>query len=87
VPWTEHEQAANEAAYDRMKAELDAKYPVGQFVAFGHGQVIGDSADFFALTRMIRAQGRDPREVMVVKIGEEDPTDGGIYFPFIRATA
>lgn len=85
MPWTEQEQTENEAAYDRMKEELDATYPVGHFVAFGHGKVIGDSADFFQLTRMIQAQGRDPREVMVVQVGEQDPTDGGVYFPFMRA--
>ena len=85
MPWTEQEQAENEIAYDRMKDQLDATYPVGVFVAFGHGKVIGHSADFRELRRQIESSGRDPREVMVMRIGDDEPTDGGIYFPFMRA--
>ena len=84
MPWTQQEQAENEAAYDGMKDELDATYPVGVYVAFGHGKLIAHSADFFKLTRMIQELGRDPREVMVMQVGEV-PTDGGVYFPFVRA--
>lgn len=81
--WTEAEQAANEAAHDRMKDELERTYPSKQFVAFGHGKVIGDSADFFELMGIIERQGRDPREVMVVRIGDEELDGRTIFSPFL----
>jgi len=83
--WTEAEQAANEAAHDRMKDELERTYPKKQFVAFGHGQVIGDSADFFELMGVIEHQGRNPREVMVVRIGDEELDGGTIFSPVFIA--
>ncbi len=84
--WTEQEQDANEAAHDRMKDELERAYPLKHFVAFGHGQVIGDSADFFELIGVIRGQGRDPREVMVVRIGDEELTGANVFSPFPDAS-
>ncbi len=79
----EAEHQLNEAACDRMKDELERTYPSKQFVAFGHGQVIGDSADFFELMGVIERQGRDPREVMVVRIGDEEMDGRTIFSPFL----
>lgn len=84
--WTEQEQDANEAAHDRLKEELERTYPLKHFVAFGHGQVIGASADFFELIGVIRGQGRDPREVMVIRIGDRELTGATIFSPFLGAS-
>ena len=77
----EHE--LNEVAFDRLKDELERTYPLKQFVAFGRGQVIGDDADFFKLVAHIRSLGRDPREVMVVRIGDEEIDGRTIFCPFM----
>lgn len=80
----EAEHQLNEAAYDQLSDELERRYPLKQFVAFGHGQVIGDSADFDELIGIVEKQGRDPREVMVVRIGDERPKHATIFSPLWR---
>ncbi len=76
------EQIENENAYERIAAELDVIYPKKQFVAFGHGTIIGNSADFYELLDIVRNAGRDPDEVMVVRIGDEPPSSAAILSPF-----
>ena len=75
----EVEHAQNERAYRGMKDELARVYPLKQFVAFGHGEIIGNSAAFDELLDCIRRQGRDPREVMVIRVGDTD-LDGATIF-------
>lgn len=79
----EVEHAQNEVAYQAMKDELARVYPMKQFVAFGHGRIIGDSADFDELLDCIKRQGRDPREVMVIRVGDIELDGATIFSPFL----
>ena len=60
------------AAYRRLKATIDAKYPEGWFVAIDD-DVIASAPDFESLEQSLRASGRDPREVLVVEAGVNYP--------------
>ena len=60
-------------AFRRLKPEIDATHPPGWFVAIANGQVIAAAADFHALERTLRAQGRDPRRVFVIEAGANYP--------------
>ena len=81
----EVEHAHNEVAYRGMKDELTRVYPLKQFVAFGHGRIIGDSADFDELLDCIKRQGRNPREVMVIRVGEIELDGATIFSPLLSS--
>ena len=68
-------QKSNErinAVYHRMKERIDA-YPKGWFVAIVEEQIVVATADFHELEALLRAQGTDPRNVLVVEAGAEYP--------------
>ena len=79
----EVEHAQNEIAYQAIKDDLTRIYAHKQFVAFGSGRVIGDSADFDELLDCIKRQGRDPREVMVIRVGDIELDGATIFSPFL----
>ncbi len=70
---SETENERDKIALRQLLAEIDAKYPRGWFVAVGDGRVLAASADFDELLDELRAQGRDPRETLVVEAGAERP--------------
>ena len=65
----QEEQERHLATYARMKAAIDTTYPQGWFVAIADDQVVGSTAGFGDLEGQLRAQGRDPRHVLVVEAG------------------
>jgi hypothetical protein len=73
------EQERHMAAYRRMKGAIDTTYPKGSFVAIADDQVVGTSAIFGELERQLRAQGRDPRQVLVVEAGVNYPEQVTIF--------
>ena len=72
------ERAINEAAYKRLRSQIDQSYPVKHYVAIDRGEIVGASADFWELYNDLRAGGRDPQEVLVVLAGVEHPEHGVI---------
>ena len=70
----------NEQAFRRMKAELDARFPVGHLIAFDGGQVIADAASFQELRSILIAAGKNPREVFVVQASADYPQVATILF-------
>jgi len=77
--WTREEQTENESAYHKLREDLKQQYPHMHFVAFGHGLVIANSADFKDLLEKIREYGRDPRDVMVIRVGDTRLKKGYIF--------
>jgi hypothetical protein len=69
----ETENERDKTALRQLLAEIDAKYPTGWFVAIGNDRAIAASADFDDLLDEVRAQGRNPRETLVVEAGAERP--------------
>ena len=62
----------NNAVYHRMKERVDA-YPRDWFVAIVEDQIVAATADFHELEALLRAQGKDPHNVLVVQAGAEYP--------------
>jgi hypothetical protein len=67
------ENEPNNAAYRRMKETIDETSPRGWFVAIADDQIVARAADFQELEGMLRAQGKDPRSVLVVQAGVDYP--------------
>jgi hypothetical protein len=65
--------AINQAAFRRMKSELDNQYPPGHFVAFDDGQLIADAESFDKLTEALEAIDKNRPDVFVVQTG--------VYYP------
>lgn len=63
----------NEQAFRRMKATLDARFPVGHLIAFDGGEVIADAASVQELRPLLIDAGKNPSKVFVVQAGAEYP--------------
>ncbi len=63
----------DKAARRQFLAEIDATYPAGCYVAVDGLRVIAASADFDELLRELEAQGKDPRNTVVVEAGARRP--------------
>jgi hypothetical protein len=63
----------NNAAYRRLKDKIAQTYPKGWFVGIADEKVVGAAATFGELKTLLREQGRDPREVLVVEAGVDYP--------------
>lgn len=69
----EEENEVNQAAYKRLRTELDSKYPKGQFVGFHNGEIVADGESYDAIDRKLNALGFEPLKTMVVIAGDEMP--------------
>lgn len=67
------EGTVNQAAYERLKSELDAKYPKGHFVGIAQGKIVADATDLDELIAKIKMLGFDPRRALAVQAGDETP--------------
>ncbi len=67
------EYERNQASYRRLKETITKTYPRGWFVAIGNDRVLGAAADFREVVACLRAQGIDPRRVLVVEAGVDYP--------------
>jgi hypothetical protein len=61
------------AVYRRLKPSIDENYPKDTFVAIADDMIIATAASFESIVNAIRAQGRDPRQVLVIQAGVEYP--------------
>ena len=60
-------------AFRRLKAKTDLEYPKGRFLAFAPEGVLADGPTFQELCRILRAEGKDPRELLIAQAGEHYP--------------
>lgn len=77
---TEYE--VNQAAYERLKDQIDAAYPKGRFVALGGGEIVADAESFEAVAGKLDALGWEPLKTMVVRAGDDTPEYMAILTPF-----
>ena len=63
----------NEQAFRRMKMVIDARFPVGHWIAFDGGQVIADAPSAQELRLLLIEAGKNPRDVFVVEAGADYP--------------
>jgi hypothetical protein len=59
----------NNVAYQRLKETVAQTYPRGWFVGIADDRIAGAAANFRELECLLRAQGTDPRKVLVVEAG------------------
>jgi hypothetical protein len=67
------ERDQNQAAFKRLKPDIDRTYPFGRFVAIHQGKVVGDAATFQELDDALNASGLTSRNILVVQAGVEYP--------------
>jgi hypothetical protein len=82
---TDLEETLNLVAYERIKGELAAKYPKGQFVGISRGKVVADGTNLDELITKLRALGLDPRRVLTVQAGVEVPQYAIIFGTYGQA--
>ena len=75
---------ANNAAFRRLEQDIKQSYPHGHFVAIADDKIVGDAADFMTLHRALKANGRDPRTVMIVQAGYEYPERVTIFGSWVK---
>ncbi len=73
----EHE--LNETAYRQLEESIKHRYPYGHYVAIAAGEIVGDAGEVMALHQALKAQGRDPRKVLIVQAGHVYPTKATIF--------
>lgn len=67
-------RAINQAALDRVKADLPNRYPHLQWVAFSDGEIVADHANVDALMdRLEHQMGLNPRLCMLHRVGDDWP--------------
>ncbi len=69
----------NQAAYQRLRTEIETKFPKGRFVAIAAGRIVGDAASFEELETTLRAAGLRQGESLVVEAGAELPEYVNIF--------
>lgn len=75
----EAEVERNLQAYRDAKGELDRAYPLKEFVAFAGGKLAAHSSDFEEVVAALQEAGHDPRQCVVVRVGDEDEGDADIF--------
>jgi hypothetical protein len=63
----------NEAAYRRLKPDIDRTYPPGRFVAIHEGEIVGDAPTFRQLDESLLDRGLTSPEILVVQAGVDYP--------------
>jgi hypothetical protein len=79
------ERQRNQVAFRQMKELLGRAYPAGRFVAISGGQVVADADRLDDLQSLVRQQGGDPRQVLMVQVGADYPETAVIFLKDMRA--
>lgn len=69
----DEEHAINQAAYERLRGQIDTQYPKGRFVGIAGGKIVADAESFEAIDAKLNAIGLEPLKTMVVVAGDETP--------------
>lgn len=67
------ERDQNQAAFKKLKPEIDRTYPFGRFVAIHQGKVVGNAVTFEELDDDLNARGLTSRNILVIQAGVEYP--------------
>jgi hypothetical protein len=66
-------------AQRHLRQVIDQTHPHGWFVAIDEDQVVGAAATFGELEGLLRAEGLDPRRLLVVEAGIDYPENVTIF--------
>lgn len=69
----------NQAAYRRLQADIDQRYPQGTFVAIDGGKIVADALSFEELDGLLAAKRLNAREVLVGEVGAVYPEFVNIF--------
>ena len=70
---TVRRMSQDEAAFRRMKPEIDGRFPRGHWVAFDNGLLIADAPSHEDLSRELAAIGKDNPNIFVAQAGLDYP--------------
>lgn len=70
----------NQAAYERLREEIDRRYPKGRFVGLFGGKIVADADSYEVIDRKLNELGFEPLRTMVVQVGRD--AVGEILAPF-----
>ena len=73
------EESLNQAAYQRLRVSLCARYPHGTFVAIAGGNIVADGGSFDELEIALDKMGFDSPDVLVVQAGVHYPENATIF--------
>jgi hypothetical protein len=74
-------ESAAQVEYERLKQEIDHRFPAGRFVAIEAGNVIADGVSHRELVERLAVQGKSPQGVLIVQAGVEYPKSAIILLP------
>jgi len=63
----------NQAAFWRLKPELDARYPKGRYVAFHDGEIIADAATYEELDAVLAPRRLPKQTYLIIRAGLQYP--------------
>lgn len=69
----EEENRVNQAAYKRLRSEIDSNYPKGRFVGLADGTIVADGESYEAIDEKLNDLGLEPLKTMVVLAGDDMP--------------
>ena len=64
---------ANQNAFRRLKAEIDARFPHGHWIAIDEARIIADAPEFDELTAALEDLGKDSSNVLLAQAGVDYP--------------
>jgi len=70
---SDQEIAVNQAAYLRLRDEIDRSYPKDRFVGIHDGRVVADAESFEEIDTKLDEMGFTSPAVLVVRAGDETP--------------
>jgi hypothetical protein len=66
--------------YEDQKREIDRSFPGGRFVAVESDAVVADAESHRALVEKLQAQGKSPKDLLIVQAGVDYPASAVIFF-------
>jgi hypothetical protein len=66
--------------YEDQKQEIDRRFPSGRFVAVEGGVPVADAGSHRELVQKLQAQGKTPKDLLIVQAGVEYPSSAIIFF-------
>lgn len=77
----EEENRVNQAAYKRLRSEIDSRYSKGRFVGLADGTIVADAESYEAIDEKLNELGLEPLKTMVVVAGDDMPEYVDILSP------
>jgi hypothetical protein len=74
----DYNDAMNE--YRTTKRQIDDQFPVGRFVAVEKGTIVADAESHRQLVERLIAQGKSPKDMLIVQAGVDYPKAAIIFF-------